>query len=434
MASVNYSALTLVELAEEILRKAKKLQSEVLKSPTFFDDTLSGLSPEVDVERKELIDATDTLNALVRGANGFGFSRITRIMLAPYDEMCLRVIYRYRVAQHVPIDSSISFADLAKACNVDENLLSRFLRHAMVFHLFHEPEVGFVAHTVDSRLLATDPDFYDAVGCLFEDMGFGAQNIVNAMEKWPSSDEQSHSACCYAYNLNEPWYTFLQKHPERYKKFSAMMRYVGESQDGPQMHIDNLYPWQSLGDNGTIIDMGGGNGHVITPLAHAHPSMKFVVQDLAGASEEGKLAVSKDAQLQDRVSFMSHDFREEQPIKGADAYMICQCIVNWSDKDLVGIFRQLIPALKPGARVLICDRKEQILGEDLDVDVLEYRRVDMIVLANTNGRIRRADEIVKVFERADSRYKFHKLHMAPGCHYMICEMVWEPEKFDREKL
>jgi len=82
MAYVNQSAPTLVELAEEILNKAKKLQSAIPKSPTFFDDTLSGLSPNNDADRKELIDATETLNALARGASGFSFSRISRIMLA----------------------------------------------------------------------------------------------------------------------------------------------------------------------------------------------------------------------------------------------------------------------------------------------------------------------------------------------------------------
>jgi ubiquinone/menaquinone biosynthesis C-methylase UbiE len=295
----------------------------------------------------------------------------------------------------------------------------------MVFHLFHEPKVGFVAHTIDSRLLATDTDFFDAVGCLFEDMGAGAQNIVKAIEKWPGSDERNHSACCYTYNTDKPWFAYLQQFPERFRKFSAMMQWVGEAQDSFQKNILTMYPWEKLGE-GTVVDMGGGNGQVIIPIARAYPSLKFVVQDLTGAFEQGQQTVSEDEELKDRVSFMPHDFRNEQPVKGADAYFICQCIVNWSDKDLVGIFQHLIPALKPGARVLICDRKEQVLGTDSTVEVLEQRRVDMIVLANTNGRIRALDEILKIFELADLRFKFKELHLLRGSTFMICEMVWEP--------
>jgi SAM-dependent methyltransferase len=339
--------------------------------------------------------------------------------------MPLRVIYHYRVAQHVPLDSSISFTDLAKACAINENLLTRLLRHAMVFHLFHEPKVGFVAHTIDSRLLATDSDFFDAVGCLFEDMGAGAQNIVKAIEKWPGSDERNHSACCYTYNTDKPWFAYLQQFPERFRKFSAMMQWVGEAQDSFQKNILTLYPWEIFGER-TVVDMGGGNGQVIIPIARAYPSLKFIVQDLTGAFEQGQQTVSEDVELKGRVTFMPHDFRKEQQVKDADAYFICQCIVNWSDKDLVGIFQQLIPALKPGARVLICDRKEQVLGTDSTVEVLEQRRVDMIVLANTNGRIRALDEILKIFESADLRFKFKELHLLRGSTFMICEMAWEP--------
>jgi ubiquinone/menaquinone biosynthesis C-methylase UbiE len=339
--------------------------------------------------------------------------------------MSLRVIYHFRVPQNVPLDDYISFADLAKACHVDENHLTRLLRQAMIFHLFHEPKVGYVAHTVDSRLLATDSDFFDAVGCLLEDMGVASQSIVKSMEKWPGSDERNHSACCYAYNTDMPFYAYLQQFPERIKRFSSMMRWVGESQAGSQTQIATLYPWQNLG-NGTVVDMGGGNGQVIIPIARAYPSLKFVVQDLKGASEQGKQTVAEDAQLKDRIDFMTHDFREEQPVKDADAYFICQCIVNWSDKDLTGIFQQLIPALKPGARLLVCDRKEQILGTDSDVDVLEYRTVDMIVLTNTNGRVRTLNEILKVFEMADLRFKFKELHTVKGGPLMVCEMIWEP--------
>lgn len=295
----------------------------------------------------------------------------------------------------------------------------------MVFHLFHEPKEGFVAHTIDSRLLATDSDLFNAVGCNLEDIGAGSRNVANAIEKWPNSDEQIHSACCYAFNTNIPFFAFLQQYPERMSRFSATMRWVGESQAGPQTHITTLYPWQSLG-NGTVVDMGGGNGQVIIPVARAYPSLKFVVQDLQGAFDQGNQTVAQDAQLKDRISFMQHDFRNEQPVKGADAYFICQCIVNWSDKNLADIFRQLIPALKPGARVLVCDRREQVLGTDPDVDVLEYCRVDLIVLANSNGRIRRVDEILKVFEIADSRFKFKELHMVKESMIMICEMIWQP--------
>jgi hypothetical protein len=123
---------------------------------------------------------------------------------------------------------------------------------------------------------------------------------------------------------------------------------------------------------------------------------------------------------------MTHDFRQVQPVKDADAYLICQCITNWSDRDFVSIFQQPIPALKPGPRLLICDRKWQALGTDSDLDVLEHRRVDMIVLANTNGRVWTLEEILKVLQMADLRIKWKDLHTIKGSPFMVVEMIWEP--------
>jgi hypothetical protein len=127
--------------------------------------------------------------------------------------MSFRVIYHFRVAQRVPLETSISFTDLAKACNVEGNLLTRLLRHAMVLHFFHEPKKGYIAHTIDSRRLAIEADLFDAVGCLLEDMGVGSQTITKAMEKWPGSDERNHTACCYAYNADVPFYAYLRQLP-----------------------------------------------------------------------------------------------------------------------------------------------------------------------------------------------------------------------------
>jgi hypothetical protein len=81
------------------LEKAKKLQNPVPKSPTFVDDTLSDISSDDDVVRKELIDATETLNALARGASGFPFSRISRIMLAV--RLPITEFQNYLIDEHI---------------------------------------------------------------------------------------------------------------------------------------------------------------------------------------------------------------------------------------------------------------------------------------------------------------------------------------------
>ena len=56
-----------------------------------------------------------------------------------------------------------------------------------------------------------------------------------------------------------------------------------------------------------------------------------------------------------RILLTTHDFFNEQPVVGADVYFFRHVFHNWPDLYCVKILRALIPALKPGAKVLIND-------------------------------------------------------------------------------
>ncbi len=95
------------------------------------------------------------------------------------------------------------------------------------------------------------------------------------------------------------------------------------------------------------------------------------MQDLERAFEPGKRTVGEDTQLPDRIDFMTHDFHHVQPVKNADAYLNCQCIANWLDRDLISIFEKLIPALELSCSA--ADLRSEVAEPwgGSDVDVLE---------------------------------------------------------------
>ncbi|TGO70130.1 hypothetical protein BOTNAR_0003g00230 [Botryotinia narcissicola] len=55
------------------------------------------------------------------------------------------------------------------------------------------------------------------------------------------------------------------------------------------------------------------------------------------------------------MTFMAHDFFTEQPVMGADVYLFRCVFHNHSDKYCIRILQHLIPALKPGARIVIAE-------------------------------------------------------------------------------
>jgi hypothetical protein len=55
------------------------------------------------------------------------------------------------------------------------------------------------------------------------------------------------------------------------------------------------------------------------------------------------------------IQFMKHDFFTPQVVKDADVYIYRWIFHNWADGQSVKILQAAIPALKPGARILIND-------------------------------------------------------------------------------
>ena len=112
------------------------------------------------------------------------------------------------------------------------------------------------------------------------------------------------------------------------------------------------YPWASLG-SAHVVDVGGSEGQTSVALAQAFPSLEFTVQDRPEVICD---AVDKvPPEVRSRVRFLEHDFFQTQTVIGADVYLFRWIFHDWPDRYVIRILRQLIPALKPGARVLVND-------------------------------------------------------------------------------
>lgn len=56
-----------------------------------------------------------------------------------------------------------------------------------------------------------------------------------------------------------------------------------------------------------------------------------------------------------KIQFMKYDFFTPQVLKNADVYIYRWIFHNWADEQSIKILQAAIPALKPGARILIND-------------------------------------------------------------------------------
>ena len=162
----------------------------------------------------------------------------------------------------------------------------------------------------------------------------------------------------------------METHPAKAKRFAgAMSSFASYTGHGPE-YLARGYPWASLG-NKTVVDVGGSEGKYSIALAQSFPQLKFIVQDLPAVVTAVNSKRPVPLGLEDRVTFMEHDMFTEQPVS-ADVYMFRFVFHDWPDKYVVRILRQLIPALKSGARIIISD---SILPEPNTLSELYERKI-----------------------------------------------------------
>lgn len=154
-------------------------------------------------------------------------------------------------------------SDLATQANVSENRLGRFLRHAMTSNFFAEPSPNQVAHTSQSKLLATSDFVKGIVGHQSEIVFPSTAKVVEAHETFGESQAATQTAFNFAFQTDERYFPWLAQDPRRAKMFAASMK--GGAQKGSPFSSDGLVEgieWDDFGD-GTFVDVS----RYISPLS-----------------------------------------------------------------------------------------------------------------------------------------------------------------------
>lgn len=142
--------------------------------------------------------------------------------------------------------------------------------------------------------------------------------------------------------------------PDRAKVFADAMTWHAMLPGFSPQYLAAAFPWGSAGSELIVVDVGGGMGSVSQALVEHHSTVKCIVQDSPGVIAQGQEKLPEN--LRERISFQAHDFFEEQPVKDADVYLLRLVLHDWSDKYATKIIKALVPALKPGAKVVVNDR------------------------------------------------------------------------------
>lgn len=341
------------------------------------------------------------------------------------DNFSLQAIVEFKIAHAVPINGTATYHDIASAVKLPEVKVRQLVRHAMTNRIFYEPSPGIVAHTAASRTLRNEEVLSTWIALCSGEFFPAAARGVDALQKLPDSQEPSEAGWAFGHNcVGTPMFKVAMSDPARAKRFGVGMASLAGGPGYELAYTAQCYDWAALGE-ATVVDLGGSHGFLSVDLAKRFPDLKFVVQDLPKAIDSVD-PETIPADVRDRVDFMAHDFYTPQPVKDADAYVYRWIMHNNSDKYAVKMLRALIPALKPGARVIINDLCLVPPGHEDDWDNRITRNMDLTMLKLLNAREREDHDWQDLFRQADARFKYKGHKTLPGYRMAVMEAVWEP--------
>ena len=225
----------------------------------------------------------------------------------------------------VPVDSTITLAELEAKTSLDPINLARLLRMAMTNGIFREPSPGIIAHTAASRVLAEDENMQAWIGFNGEDIFPASAHVLQALKAHPEATSLTRAGFQFAFGTvdKEPMFATFGKDPDRARRMGrAMASLTGGEGYEPSFFVDVAKGGYDLSDidaaGGTFVDVGGSHGFMCVDLANRYRNMKFVVQDLQKTVDSAPKPLSADPQVADRITLLAHDFFTEQPTKGAD--------------------------------------------------------------------------------------------------------------------
>jgi orsellinic acid C2-O-methyltransferase len=146
-----------------------------------------------------------------------------------------------------------------------------------------------------------------------------------------------------------------------------------------------------------IVDIGGGNGQLLSMVLRAYPDSHGVLYDRPHAIAAAQANLQRQ-RLLDRCEMISGDFFDAVPA-GGDVYILKSIIHDWNDERSLAILKNCRAAMPGHARLLLI---EQVVPERMRPDARhqDIARRDINMLIGAGGRERTLGEYRRLLEQS----------------------------------
>jgi len=149
-----------------------------------------------------------------------------------------------------------------------------------------------------------------------------------------------------------------------------------------------------LGRFQTLVDLGGGTGHLAVAACRRYPDLRAVVYDLADAAPLAR-EMTADTPVAERITIASGDFFTD-PLPPGDLYAVGRILHDWSEEKTLRLLGRILERLPPGGALLIA---EKLLNDDkAGPRWAQMQSLNMLVC--TEGKERTLAEYEAILSRA----------------------------------
>jgi hypothetical protein len=277
---------------------------------------------------------------------------------------CLHAVAELGIAD-VLGESPRTVEELATDTGTHAGALARTLRLLSTEGIFEARDGGW-AHTPSSRLLRSDHpqsmrSFVRMIGLPVYWRGF--EYFTDSLRTGESNQEKVVAG---------GYWKYLSENPEAAHLFDEAM--MGKAA-GQIAGVLKSYDFSTFG---TIADIGGGRGHLLSAVLGTAPRAHGVLFDQPHVTAAAQAAGIESEQL--RVQ-PGNFFTDKLP--SADCYLIMQVIHDWNDEQAARILAAIRRAASPGAKLLLI---ECLVPEDSKPSWTKMLDLQMLTLLSGKER------------------------------------------------
>jgi hypothetical protein len=260
--------------------------------------------------------------------------------------------------------------ELAAEVGAEPDTLNRILRALASDGVFAEEKPRFFRNTDASELLRRGgPGSWREFAHLFAGVFHTAIGELDPFTTKPT----------FSRRFGTDFWSWLAANSEERATFDTAMA------GGKEPSSERLAALDWRGDE-TVVDVGGGNGRLLTALIERLPGLSGVVLDLPETDRD-------EASLGDRIIFVAGNFFEAVP--RGDAYLLSGILHDWDDERATAILHAVLAAAPSGARLFVVD---SVIEPGNDPDGAKW--LDLLMLVLESGRERTEPEWQALLEGA----------------------------------